>query len=105
MKLEEIAIGSDLYGKALQLRYELFFKDLGLPKSVVPDDLEERSTHLALSDQDQLIGYSRLSALSEKDYRISQVVVSPIRQGLGHSITLLNYLIEKALNSGANTRP
>lgn len=103
MKAQEVSVGSNLYEAALQLRYELFFRDIGLPKSVVPDDLEDASTHLALADNGALIGYSRLSRLSKNDYRISQVVVSPSHQGKGHSTTLMNYLINKASLAGAVT--
>lgn len=103
MKLEEVSIESELYDSALELRYHLFFEELGLPKSAVPDALEEVSTHLSLSDNGLLIGYARLSALSANDYRISQVVVSPRHQGFGHSSTLLGYLMSKAISAGAAT--
>jgi predicted GNAT family N-acyltransferase len=103
MKLEEVSIGSELYDSALELRYHLLFKQSGLPRSAVPDASEEASTHLSLSDNGILVGYSRMSALGADDYRISQVVVSPKYQGCGHSSTLLCYLMNKAIRAGAAT--
>lgn len=103
MKVEEVPIGSDLYFQALHLRYELFFEDLGLPESVVPDNLEEVSAHFALSCNDGLMGYARLSEVDANDYRISQVVVSPTYQGKGCSTVLLDYIIAFGKNVGAKT--
>ena len=74
-----------------------------MPISVVPDDLEESSTHVAMSDDDELLGYARLSEIGDNDYRISQVVVSPKHQGKGHSIGLLRNLMERAKIAGAQT--
>ena len=103
MIIEDVSVGSATYDLALQLRYELFFEELGLPISDVPDDLEESSTHVAMSDDDELLGYARLSEIGDNDYRISQVVVSPKHQGRGHSIGLLRNLMEKAKIAGAQT--
>ena len=103
MIIEDVTVGSATYNLALQLRYELFFEELGLPISVVPDDLEESSTHVAMSDDDELLGYARLSEIGDNDYRISQVVVSPKHQGKGHSMILLRNLMEKAKIAGAQT--
>jgi predicted GNAT family N-acyltransferase len=103
MIIEEVSICSANYILALELRYHLFFKELGLPISVVPDDLEESSTHFAMSGNGELIGYARLSEISSNDYRISQVVVSPKHQGRGHSTSLLRHIMEKAASAGAQT--
>lgn len=101
MKVEEVPIGNELYVLALNLRHELFFEELGLPKSVVPDDLEDTSVHFAMSNDGELIGYARLSEVSANDYRISQVVVSPKHQGRGYSTTLLQHIMAFGESAGA----
>ena len=45
MHIDEIQIGSPLYEIALELRYNLFFKEFDLPKKITADEMEAESTH------------------------------------------------------------
>jgi len=103
MKPEEISTGTALYEAALDLRFRLFFEEFGLSKSAVPDELEGNSIHLAIADQQELIGYARLSEIQHDEYRISQVVVEPGHRGKGYSTKLLRSLMKKAETLGARS--
>ncbi|MCP4985752.1 MAG: GNAT family N-acetyltransferase [Colwellia sp.] len=96
-----IDINSELYKQAIELRYELFFKEHALPKSIIFDNKEVESKHLAISEADRLIAYGRLTALSDSNYQISQMVVSTKYQSQGFGSNLLSELLNKAVSSGA----
>ena len=103
MKLGAIDKDDVLYEKALKLRYLLFFKEHNLPETVVLDEKEEKSTHIAISQGSELIAYGRLFALNKEKFQISQMVVSPIYQSKGHGTKLLSELIRTAENKGAKS--
>ena len=97
-----IDIDSKLYHQAIALRYELFFKEHGLPKAIIFDSKEAESKHVAISDADELIAYGRLTALGDGHYQISQMVVSVKYQSKGFGSNLLSALINKAIESDAS---
>lgn len=90
-----------LYQEARDLRYELFFKAHGLPTSILDDEKEAQSTHVAIVEDGLLVGYGRLSEVEMKVFQISQMVVAPRHQSKGYGTILLKDLIQLALNSGA----
>lgn len=94
---------SELYRQATDLRYELFFEEHGLPKDILFDDKELSSKHIAISDDNTLIAYGRLSALNEDDFQISQMVVSSKYQSQGFGSELLSNLIRVAIINGAKS--
>jgi len=47
MDIDEISVDSRLYSEAMELRYVLFFKEFGHPKSVTADELECVSSHVS----------------------------------------------------------
>jgi len=101
MNIGEIKKGDALYKKAFELRYLLFFKEQNLPKEIINDEKEDKSTHIAISKEDELIAYGRLSELNSKEFQISQMVVSPLRQSQGYGKKLLLEIIQIAKNKGA----
>ena len=101
MNISEIKKGEVLYKKAFELRYLLFFKDYNLPKEIINDEKEDKSTHIAISQKDELIAYGRLSKLNGKEFQISQMVVSPIHQSQGYGEKLLLEIVQIAKNKGA----
>jgi len=101
MSISEIKKGDKLYKKAFELRYLLFFKDHNLPEEIVNDDKENTSMHIAISNKDELIAYGRLSELNDKEFQISQMVVSPIYQCHGYGNKLLLEIVKIANNKGA----
>ena len=94
-------MGSAIYEEALDLRYSLFFKEFDLPKEITADDLESISTHIAITENDELLAYGRLSRLDADEFRISQIVVTPHHQGQGLSKLLLKRLMDEARIQGA----
>lgn len=100
--LKTITEDSDLYREALDLRYDLFFKDFDLPKSVTADDLEPVSTHMALAENENLLAYGRLSPLEPGIYRISQIVVYPEYRRKGFASRIVSELTRLGRDLGAN---
>jgi predicted GNAT family N-acyltransferase len=103
MKIGEIRNDGLLYEKALELRYFIFFKEHNLSNNILNDEMEERSIHIAISQDDELIAYGRLSALINEEFQISQMVVSPNYQSQGYGVKLLLVLMRTAKNRGAKT--
>jgi len=101
MNIGEIRKGDTLYKKAFELRYLLFFKDHNLPKEIINDEKEDKSTHIAISKERELIAYGRLSELNDKEFQISQMVVSPAHQHQGYGMKLLLGIMQIAKNKGA----
>lgn len=101
MNIGEIRKEDELYKKALELRYLLFFKDHNLPKEIMNDEMEDKSTHIAISQESELIAYGRLSELNNKEFQISQMVVSPQHQSQGYGEKLLLETMKMAKNRGA----
>ncbi len=101
LKIEQISTSNSFYDQALELRYELFFKEYDLPRGIEKDDLEAQSYHFTISDQASLIGYGRLTDLGSGQFKISQVVVVPSFQRRGHGTALLQKIISFAQSNGA----
>lgn len=93
MKLKIIDPQSPYYEAALSLRYRLFFQEHDLPWSILFDDKEATSTHLALIDGENLVAYGRLSSDADMNFQISQMVVDPKHQGRGYGTEVLERLI------------
>ncbi|MDG1027179.1 MAG: GNAT family N-acetyltransferase [Gammaproteobacteria bacterium] len=99
MKIQEICSTSSLYRAALKLRHRLFFADFGLPIEITCDQLEEKSTHFAMTEYGELVAYSRLTELRENEFKISQIAVEPEHQGKGHGREIITHVIEIAKSS------
>lgn len=97
---QELQPGETLYRDALQLRYEVFFAPHGLGPEVVSDERESSSRHFALVEADRLLAYARLTLGARKQAKISQMVVSPARQGTGLGSILLAWLIDVCERAG-----
>ncbi|WP_236781700.1 hypothetical protein [Aliivibrio fischeri] len=81
MEIINLQSTDDIYQQALNLRYDLFFREPGLPKEILVDDLEENSTHVAIVEKSELYAYGRLSEIAKGIFKISQMVVQPKMQG------------------------
>lgn len=101
MNIAEIQLDGLLYKKALELRYKLFFEEHGLPKDILNDKMENESSHIAISNGNELIAYGRLLALNNEESQISQMVVSPPYQNQGYGSKLLSELMLIAKSRGA----
>lgn len=103
MKIESIKRDHAIYKKALELRYELFFKGHDLPFNVLFDEKENASYHVAAFSDDDLIAYGRLSNLGRGEFQVSQLVVSPDFQRKGYGSQVLIKLMQLAEVKGAKS--
>ncbi|WP_028025325.1 GNAT family N-acetyltransferase [Enterovibrio calviensis] len=101
MELIQLQTTDDLYKEALELRYDLFFREPKLPPSILFDSLEAQSFHLAMANEDGLLAYGRLSEVQPNEFKISQMVVRPDRQGKGLGSAVLSELIQIATKHNA----
>jgi predicted GNAT family N-acyltransferase len=101
MNIVKIKKGDKLYKKAFELRYLLFFKDHQLAKEIINDNKEDSSTHIAISNKHELIAYARLTELTDKEFQISQMLVSPNHQHQGYGKELLLEIMKIAKYKGA----
>ena len=100
MKVKQLNQDDALYHQALNLRYQLFFEEHALDKTVLFDKYEDYSDHLCIADN-MLQAYGRLSEMSVGNYQISQMVVSPDLQGQGLGSEILQQLVNLALTKKA----
>ena len=98
----EIEIGDKYYHQAFNLRYTLFFREYGLPNTVVQDKFEFCSRHFVIIEKNTVIAYGRLTKTDNEDYKISQMVVRKERQKMGFGSMLLKYLINIAGKNGGS---
>ena len=72
-KVREISVEEKLYRTAVELRHKLFFAEFELPIDVTCDQLEDSSSHYAITNQSELIAYSRLTEINDSEFKISQI--------------------------------
>ncbi len=101
MNIGEIKKSDALYKKAFELRYLFFFKEHALSKSIINDEKEDKSIHVAISQNGELIAYGRLTEIYNKEFQISQMVVSPIYQRRGYGKKLLLEIVQIAKKRGS----
>lgn len=101
MRTIEINREHPLYFEALKLRHELFFKEFGLPESIVADELEVGSIHMAIADGQRLVAYGRLSEIESGIFKLSQLVVTSTLQRRGYGSQLVKCLVDRAVADGA----
>jgi predicted GNAT family N-acyltransferase len=102
-KLERIEYGGDRYHQAVQLRYRLFYQEHNIPLAAIFDPQEAQDWHLAmlLDRTNQVVAYGRLSQNSATEFQIYQMVVEPTYQGCGLGKSILQALMELAVEQGA----
>ncbi|WP_051261011.1 GNAT family N-acetyltransferase [Desulfovibrio inopinatus] len=101
IEIRVIQRNEEMYKEIRGLRYELFFAQHGLQESILDDEKELHSIHVAALDKQECVGYGRLTKLNENHFQISQMVVAPKYQGQGYGSILLNDLVTRAISLGA----
>ena len=101
MEIIQLETTDELYSDALDLRYELFFREPNLPREILFDALEEDSIHVAIADNGVLCAYGRLSEETPHIFKISQMVVRPEMQGKGLGTQILTKITNIALEKCA----
>jgi predicted GNAT family N-acyltransferase len=98
-----VAHGSGEWLQARDIRYALFFQSHGLVPTIMDDDHEAVAFHLVALAADRVVGYGRLIALGEGEFQISQMVVPGAHQRQGIGTVILQNLMRKALDGGAQS--
>lgn len=81
VEIVEVGRDSRLYSQAVALKYDIFYRDHGLPLSAAVDDIENISNHfVAVLGEQDVVGYIRVT-LEERKARISQFAVSESMRG------------------------
>ena len=101
MSIQILKVGDIFYKQAVELRYDLFFKKHDLPKSIVFDKYETISTHVAITNSNEIIAYGRLTETNKNEFIISQMVVSPKHQNQGLGSKVLESIIVLAIDGNA----
>lgn len=102
MNVKVIEYGSKEWCAARALRHKLFFFEHGLPESIMDDNYEKVSEHVALIIDGELEAYGRLTKLSEREYLISQMVVSPDNQYKGLGGEILEFMLKSIGNTAVS---
>lgn len=98
----EIEPDSSFYRDALNLRYDLFFRDCNLPFDILFDQKENNSYHLGIIHNNVLLAYGRLTKISRIRFQISQMVVKSEYQGQGFGSQILKKLISVSKDNKAS---
>ncbi|MFN2298533.1 MAG: GNAT family N-acetyltransferase [Anaerolineales bacterium] len=101
MDIRFVEYGSAEWREARALRYAAFYRESGLPESVMDDGQEVKGSHLVAVHSGAVVGYGRLNDLGDGQFYISQMVVAPHHRGKGIGSKLLGCLIINAKKAGA----
>lgn len=96
MKVIEFSLGVTHWYEARTLRYDLFFREKGLPESVLDDEVDEKSRHFGIHGNGKLMAYCRLTPIGNNQYAVSQMVVDMTCQRSGYGTLLLKRMIHEA---------
>lgn len=77
------------YLDALNIRYEVFVNEQNVPEDVEVDNLEDKSHHLVLYEDDQPIGTARIYHRGDGIYKIQRVAVLKEYRNLGFGAVLI----------------
>ena len=64
-------------------------------------EISSTSTHFAMTEDEALVAYTRLTKLGEGEFKIYQIVVDTQYQGKWHGKEIINHVIEFAKPSDA----
>lgn len=104
LQISQIEFGTPAYDEAVNLRYTVLRRPLGL--EFTPEQLaaEYADIHLAAFDtRGHLVGYLNLTPLSPEKVKMRQVAVEPLLQGKGVGKTLVSASELLAKDLGFNT--
>jgi len=98
-ELRYIEPGTPEYAQAAELRYEMLYAHLGLPRSLIEDSDGRRYVHIAAFEDERVVGYARIH-LEGGDSQVYQVCVGEDRRGLGMASALMRELASLAVRKG-----
>lgn len=79
------SLNSKIYEDALNIRYKVFVKEQHVPVEVETDELEDKSHHLVLYENQKPVGTARIYHRGDGIYKIQRVAVlkEARKQGIG----------------------
>ena len=101
MKIRFVEYGGPEWKAARILRHSVFYRESGLPESVMDDGQEVRGSHLVALDSGAVVGYGRLNDLGDGLFNISHMAVAPEYRGKGVGRMLLEGLVKAARSAKA----
>lgn len=103
MIIREIDVTEEIFQSALDLRYQLFYKEHDLPYEIMRDSIEKIAKHIAIIENGSLVAYGRVHREKDNNFAITQMVVSPSHQIKEYGTNLLETLMAAAIEDGALT--
>ena len=82
-------LNAQTYLDAMNIRYEVFVNEQNVPEDVEIDNLEDKSHHLVLYEEDQPIGTARIYHRGDGIYKIQRVAVLKEFRNLGFGAELI----------------
>jgi predicted GNAT family N-acyltransferase len=101
-KMEYIYINTDnpMYKQVVEIRFNIFFKPYNCGWDKVYDALEESAIHLVCVQNQEVLGYGRITFENKDFATISQLVVKEKFQKMGIGKEILKHLIVFSKNKG-----
>ena len=90
-----ISTNTEDFKQATDLKYDAFYKDMGLPKSITTDDIDDISEHFVVKHNEKVIGCCRLTP-EKSQGKISQMAVHKDWQKKGIGNIIMQELLKKA---------
>jgi predicted GNAT family N-acyltransferase len=95
-----IAVGDPRYAKARELRYDVLYRRLDLPPSLVDDTDGRAFEHfIAIDAESRVVGYARLH-LEGGESKVYQMAVEQDRRGQGIGTALMGAALARARAAG-----
>lgn len=82
-------LNSKIYEDAVNIRYEVFVEEQKVPADVEIDELEDKSHHVVLYEDDQPMGTARIYHRGDGIYKIQRVAVLKNYRGKGIGVQLM----------------
>lgn len=82
-------LNSKVYEDAVNIRYEVFVEEQKVPADIEIDELEDKSHHVVLYEDDQPIGTARIYHRGDGIYKIQRVAVLKNYRGKGVGVQLM----------------
>lgn len=80
---------SKIYQDALDIRYDVFVKEQGVPVDLEIDDLEDKTEHVVLYRKDDPIATARIYLLDDDVYKVQRVATLKDFRGQGYGKVLM----------------
>lgn len=82
-------LNSKIYEDAVNIRYEVFVEEQKVPADVEIDELEDKSHHVVLYEDEQPMGTARIYHRGDGIYKIQRVAVLKNYRGKGIGVQLM----------------